>query len=151
MLEAPQSRDEHWVEGAVYSNGVAIRVMLEYIDYWGDQRVGDDATANSREEDGGGLRETSVAPSEFRFLKLPLGTLHTGLVTTTRICVGPNDSPHFFHEILPAISVRRLALPAFSEVRVVVGSKRLATNAFNISWLAHARSSRFSSGLQKKS
>ena len=25
---------------AVYSNRVAIRVMLEYIDYWGDQRLG---------------------------------------------------------------------------------------------------------------
>lgn len=40
----------------LYSNGVAIRVMLEYIDYWGDQRVGDDGMTpvlNSREEDEG--------------------------------------------------------------------------------------------------
>jgi hypothetical protein len=32
---------------AVYSNGVAIRVMLEYIDYWGDQRVGEEDTEGS--------------------------------------------------------------------------------------------------------
>lgn len=40
----------------LYSNGVAIRVMLEYIDYWGDQRVGDDGMTlllNSRKEDEG--------------------------------------------------------------------------------------------------
>lgn len=40
----------------LYSNGVAIRVMLEYIDYWGDQRVGDDGMTPllySREEDEG--------------------------------------------------------------------------------------------------
>ncbi|KAG7196707.1 hypothetical protein KM043_016037 [Ampulex compressa] len=41
----------------LYSNGVAIRVMLEYIDYWGDQRVGDDGMtplpSSSREKDEG--------------------------------------------------------------------------------------------------
>lgn len=39
----------------LYSNGVAIRVMLEYIDYWGDQRVGDDGMTpllNNREDEG---------------------------------------------------------------------------------------------------
>lgn len=44
-----------WGGDRLYSNGVAIRVMLEYIDYWGDQRVGDDGMTpllNSREDEG---------------------------------------------------------------------------------------------------
>lgn len=43
-----------WIR--LYSNGVAIRVMLEYIDYWGDQRVGDDGmtpVSSNREKDEG--------------------------------------------------------------------------------------------------
>lgn len=44
-----------WIR--LYSNGVAIRVMLEYIDYWGDQRVGNDgmtpvASRNGEKDQG---------------------------------------------------------------------------------------------------
>lgn len=56
----------------LYSNGVAIRVMLEYIDYWGDQRVGDDGMTpllNSREEDEGS--------KQLVLLRYPVSSLST--------------------------------------------------------------------------
>lgn len=57
-----------WIR--LYSNGVAIRVMLEYIDYWGDQRVGNDGmtpVASSGEKDQG-----SKPPILFLLLSIPI-------------------------------------------------------------------------------
>lgn len=53
-----------WIR--LYSNGVAIRVMLEYIDYWGDQRVGNDGmtpVASSGEKDQGSKPRFSFSSS----------------------------------------------------------------------------------------
>lgn len=58
----------------LYSNGVAIRVMLEYIDYWGDQRVGDDGMTpllNSREEDEGSKQLVLYSATRFPHFRLP--------------------------------------------------------------------------------
>lgn len=68
-----------WIR--LYSNGVAIRVMLEYIDYWGDQRVGDDEMTplpSSKEKDKGSKQLIlcyALFPSDTLSAFLPLRIL----------------------------------------------------------------------------